>query len=440
MKALGVSASPPRALAVRALLAVAREGQTLTQATERVAADCVDPRDAALVKELCYGTLRWQPRLEAWLARLVERPLKPADIDVKFVLLLGLYQLAYMRVPAHAAVQQTVEACRALDKSWASGLVNAVLRRFQREQAAIEAAVADDEQARYAHPKWFIEELKRDWPGHWQAMLTAGNERPPFTLRVNRRVQSRADYLAKLAAAGIAARACVHSEDGITLDAAMDVVALPGFVEGACSVQDEGAQLAASLLDAADGMRVLDACAAPGGKTCHLLERHDLKLLTAVELEAKRAQRIRENLKRLKLDATLKVADAADTRSWWDGEPYQRILLDAPCSASGVVRRHPDVKLRRTPGEVAVAAGLQAKLLAALWPLLAPRGKLLYVTCSVFQRENAVQVTDFLAGHPDAAATHLQGDWGVVAGPGRQVLTGEGGMDGFYYACLEKRG
>jgi 16S rRNA (cytosine967-C5)-methyltransferase len=420
-------------------LAVAREGQTLTQASERVAADCADPRDAALVKELCFGTLRWQPRLEAWLTKLVERPLKPADLDVKFVLLLGLYQLAYLRVPAHAAVQQTVEACRALNKSWASGLVNAVLRRFQREQAAIEAATADLPEARYAHPQWFIEQLKRDWPEHWQAMLDAGNERPPFTLRVNRRAQSRDDYLAKLGQAGMAARACVHSEDGVILDAAVDVNALPGFAEGACSVQDEGAQLAALLLDAADGMRVLDACAAPGGKTCHLLERHALAL-TAVELEARRAQRIRDNLKRLKLDAVLKVADAADTRSWWDGEPYQRILLDAPCSASGVVRRHPDVKLRRTPGEVAVAAGLQAKLLAALWPLLAPRGKLLYVTCSVFQRENAGQIAEFLAAHPDSAAIPLPGAWGVAAGPGRQVLTGEGGMDGFYYACLEKRG
>jgi 16S rRNA (cytosine967-C5)-methyltransferase len=428
----------PRLLAVQVLLAVLKEGQTLTQATERVAADCADPRDAALVKELCYGTLRWLPRLEAWLARLMERPLKSADLDVKFVLLLGLYQLAYMRVPAHAAVQQTVETCRALDKAWAAGLVNAVLRRFQREQAAIEAAVADSPEARYAYPKWFIEELRGDWPEHWQAMLDAGNERPPLTLRVNRRMQGREDYLAKLTAAGMDAKPCVHSPDGVTLATAVDVKALPGFAEGAVSVQDEGAQLAETLLDAQDGMRVLDACAAPGGKTCHLLERHGLAL-TAVEQDVKRAQRIRENLIRLKLDAVLKVADAAEVQTWWDGEPFQRILLDAPCSASGVVRRHPDVKLRRTPGEVSAAAGLQARLLAALWPLLAPGGKLLYVTCSVFQRENAAQIAVFLAGHPDAAAQSPDVSWGVAAGAGRQVLMGEGGMDGFYYACLEKR-
>ena len=428
----------PRALAVQALLAVARDGQTLTQATERVAASSADPRDAALVKELCYGTLRFQPRLEAWLVKLVERPLKTADLDVKLVLLLGLYQLAYMRVPPHAAVQETVETCRSLGKGWAAGLTNAVLRRFQREQAAIEAAVADSLQARYAFPQWIIDELQRDWPEHWEAMLEAGNQRPPFTLRVNRRVQSRTDYLDKLVAAGLEAQACVHSPDGVTLGAAVDVKALPGFAEGAVSVQDEGAQLAEALLDARDGMRVLDACAAPGGKTCHLLERHDLSL-TAVEQDVKRAQRIRENLTRLKLDATLRVADAAEVQSWWGGEPFQRILLDAPCSASGVVRRHPDVKLRRTPGEVASAAALQARLLGALWPLLAPGGKLLYVTCSVFRRENAAQIGAFLAGHPDAAALPLDAAWGLVSGAGRQVLLGEGGMDGFYYACLEKR-
>ena len=428
----------PRLLAVQALLAVLKEGQTLTQATERVAAECPDGRDAALVKELCYGVLRFQPRLDAWLAKLLERPLKSSDLDVKCVLLLGLYQLAYMRVPAHAAVQQTVETCRALDKAWAAGLVNAVLRRFQREQAEVEAAVADAPEARYAFPKWFIEELQKDWPERWQAMLDAGNERPPFTLRVNRRAQNREDYLAKLAAAGLEARPCTYSPDGVVLTSAVDVKALPGFAEGAVSVQDEGAQLAEALLDARDGMRVLDACAAPGGKTCHLLERHELAL-TAVEQDVKRAQRIRENLARLKLDAVLKVADASDVQTWWGGERYQRILLDAPCSASGVVRRHPDVKSRRTPGEVSAAAGLQARLLAALWPLLAPGGKLLYVTCSVFQRENAAQIAAFLAGHPDAAALPLDAAWGVASGPGRQVLMGEGGMDGFYYACLEKR-
>ncbi len=430
----------PRVLAVHTLLRVLQDGITLTQALEQVAKESADPRDAALVSELCYGCLRWQPRLEALLVRMLERPLKAADRDVQLVLLLGIYQLSSMRVPAHAAVQQTVETCRLLGKEWAAGLVNAVLRRFQREQKALEAAVESDPVARYAYPRWFIEELKRDWPEHWQTMLDAGNGRPPLTLRINRRHISRDAYLEVLMEEGIAARACRYSDDGLVLDAPMDVTALPGFAEGHCSVQDEGAQLAAALLDAGPSMRVLDACAAPGGKTCHVLERHaDLKEVVAVELEAKRATRIAENLKRLGLEAELKVADAVQTGQWWDGQAFDRILLDAPCSASGVVRRHPDVKARRTPAEVVTAAGLQARLLAALWPLLAPRGKLLYVTCSVFQRENTRQLADFLAGQGNAEALPLTADWGVAAGPGRQVLTGEGGMDGFYYACLHKR-
>lgn len=435
-----MAAPQPRVLAVQTLVAVLGGGQTLTQAADREGVRLGDPRDAALMKELCYGTLRFLPRLEAWLARLLERPLKAADLDVKLLLLIGLYQLAWLRVPPHAAVQQTVEACRGLDKAWAAGLVNAVLRRFQRERADIEAATADALEARYAHPRWFIDELKADWPEHWQSILEAGNQRPPMTLRVNRRRGTRDTYVTELAARGIGAKACAHSAEGLTLDSAIDVVALPGFAEGRCSVQDEGAQLAAGLLDARDGMRVLDACAAPGGKTGHLLELHPGLSLLAVEQDGKRAARIRDNLARLGLEAELKVADAAAPAGWWDGRPFERILLDAPCSASGVVRRHPDVKTRRTPEELTAAAGLQARLLDALWPLLAPGGKLLYVTCSVFRRENAARLEAFLAGKPEASALTLDPGWGVAAGPGRQVLTGEGGMDGFYYGCVQKRG
>ena len=429
-----------RAEAVRALLRVLRDDLTLTQAVDEASRECADPRDAALLKEICYGTLRWKLRLEALLAHMLERPLKSADLDVKLALLIGLYQLAYLRVPPHAAVRETVEACRVLGKEWAAGLVNAVLRRFDRERPALEAAVADEPTARYAHPQWFIEELKRDWPEHWEQILDAGNARPPLTLRVNRRRAIREDYLARLAAEGIAARACRHAADGVVLEEARDVSLIPGFAEGLCSVQDEGAQLAADLVDATASMRVLDACAAPGGKTCHLLERNPvLANLMAVEQDSRRARRIDENLSRLGLSAEVKVADATVPATWWDGKPYERILLDAPCSASGVVRRHPDVKARRTRAEVAQAAGLQARLLAALWPLLAPRGKLVYVTCSVFRRENVLQLESFLAGQGDAEALPLQVEWGVPAGPGRQVLTGEDGMDGFYYACVRKR-
>ena len=430
----------PRALAVRTLLAVLQDGETLTVAAERAAAACTDLRDAALLKELCYGTLRWQLRLQALLNKLVERPLKSADLDLQLLLLLGLYQLSALRIPAHAAVQQTVEICRDLRKPWATKLVNGVLRRYLRERETLDVALQDDPVARYAHPRWFVGLVQQDWPGHWQAILEAGNQRPPLTLRVNRRRLTRDDYLQKLATVRIEARACSHAEDGVTLAAPMDVKQLPGFDAGECSVQDEAAQLAAELLDLKPGLRVLDACAAPGGKTCHILERQaDLAVVVAVEQDAGRAGRIRENLQRLRLKAELVVADAAHTRDWWDGKVFDRILLDAPCSASGVIRRHPDIKLLRTPMEVDQAVALQRRLLGALWPLLAPGGKLLYATCSVLGRENAMQVDGFLAVEAGARAVALPSGWGTTAGAGRQILSGEDGMDGFYYACLEKR-
>ena len=429
----------PRALAAQAIVEVLRDNATLTVAAERAVKDCPDRRDAALIKELGYGTLRWQPRLAALLARLLDHPLKGSDLDVEALLLLGLYQLIYMRVPDHAAVRETVEACRALKKAWASGLVNGVLRRFLRERAAIEAAVMDDPAARYAHPTWFIDEVRRDWPHHWERMLHAGNERPPLTLRANRARIARDAFLAQLAQAEIAAKACRHSEDGVMLDKPLDVAALPGFAAGLCSVQDEAAQLAAGLVDTAPGQRVLDACAAPGGKACHLLERHPGIAFLMVEKDVLRARRIHENLERLGLTAEVRTADAAEPLAWWDGVPYERILLDAPCSASGVVRRHPDAKIRRRPDQLDAAVALQRRLLDALWPLLAPRGKLVYATCSVFQRENAGQLEGFLAAHGDAEALPQEAGWGVRAGPGRQIFTGEDGMDGFYYACLQKR-
>lgn len=430
----------PRALAVRTLLAVLQDGETLNLAAERAAAACTDPRDAGLLKELCYGTLRWRLRLQALLDKLVERPLKSIDFDVQLLLLLGLYQLSTLRIPAHAAVQQTVEVCRGLRKPWATKLVNGVLRRYLRERETLEASLQDDPVARYAHPQWFVDLLRQDWPEYWQAILDAGNQRPPLTLRVNRRRLTRDNYLQKLATAGIEARVCRHAEDGVTLATPMDVKQLPGFEAGECSVQDEAAQLAVELLDLKPALRVLDACAAPGGKTCHMLERQaDLAVVVAVEQDAGRTDRIRENLQRLGLKAELVVADAAQIADWWDGKAFDRILLDAPCSASGVIRRHPDIKLRRTPADVSQAVALQRRLLTALWPLLAPGGKLLYATCSVLGRENAMQVDGFLAAEGGARAVTLPSGWGMTAGAGRQILSGEDGMDGFYYACLEKR-
>ncbi|HEX5339517.1 MAG TPA: 16S rRNA (cytosine(967)-C(5))-methyltransferase RsmB [Gammaproteobacteria bacterium] len=428
-----------RALAAQVLVAVLRDAAHLNTALKQLRPQGLAARDAALVQELCYGSLRFQPRLEFWLARLLNQPLKSSDLDLHVLLLVGLYQLAAMRIPAHAAVKETAEACRSLGKPWAVKLANAVLRRFQREQPQLQAAADQDQAARYAHPRWLIERLQTDWPQHWQTLLEAGNQRPPLTLRVNRRALRRDTLLQTFSAAGIVARACTLSADGVILETATDVETLPGFAQGHFSVQDEAAQFAAELLDVQAGMRVLDACAAPGGKTGHILEScPDAGEVLALDSDTLRSERIRSNLERLGLQATLRVADATQADVWWDGRGFERILLDAPCSASGVIRRHPDIKARRRPADVSAAASLQSRLLAALWPLLAPGGKLLYVTCSLLAEENANQIDAFLATHDEARSIALPETWGVVAGPGRQILTGQSDMDGFYYACLSK--
>jgi 16S rRNA (cytosine967-C5)-methyltransferase len=411
---------------------------TIVLNAERMAE--VAPGERGLVKALCYGTLRWQPSLAIVLARLLKRPLKRRDRDLEALLLIGLYQLTALRVPAHAAVAETVEAARTLGKPWAAGLVNGVLRGFQRAEPELLAAADADDAGRFAHPRWYIERVRREWPAGWQAILAANNAAPPLTVRVNRRRAEPAAMLSELTAAGLAARPCRYAPEGIVIETPVDVDALPGFAAGLLSVQDEAAQLAAGLLDLAPGRRVLDACAAPGGKTCHILEREPgLTELVAVDRNARRLARVRENLDRLGLEAKLIAGDAADPAGWWTGKQFDRILVDAPCSGSGVIRRHPDIKLLRTPAEVNAAATLQAAILAGLWPLLAPGGMLVYVTCSIFAAENAARAQAFVAAHRDARAHAIAAAWGRPMGAaGRQVLPGEDGMDGFYYACIGK--
>jgi 16S rRNA (cytosine967-C5)-methyltransferase len=432
-----MSRDSPRALAARVLAAV-WHGSRLDDALRQYADRDFPARDSALVQELCYGTLRFQPRLEYWLGQLLARPLKPRDFDVHALLLLGLYQLTETRVPPHAAVRETVEACRRLGKPWAVQLANAVLRRFQREQTRLLSELPQHAEAFYAHPRWLLERIRHDWPAYWQKILEADNRHPPLTLRVNRLRLSREALLAELESAGIAAKPCEFSADGISALEPFDVRAQPGFAAGHFSVQDQAAQLAADLLEAHAGMRVLDACAAPGGKTCHVLERCPQAQMLALDNDAARAQKIHQNLRRLGLSAEVKVADAGQPQRWWDGRPFERILLDAPCSATGVIRRHPDVKARRRPAEVGTAVAVQARLLAALWPLLAHGGKLLYVTCSLLVEENADQVGGFVAAHADARPLPISAHWGIESPPGRQILVGESDMDGFYYACLHK--
>ena len=326
-----------------------------------------------------------------------------------------------------------------LKKSSLKGLLNAVLRNAQRDHEALFAELERDPVLHTAHPRWLQKRLKADWPEHWQAICTANNEHPPLILRVNRRHGSRDAYLAELRGNGIEAEPCTFSRDGIRLLQPCDVKTLPGFAEGRVSVQDEAAQLAADLLDLAPGQRVLDACAAPGGKTCHLLEAQpQLSEVIALDLEPGRLARVQENLERLQLKATLIAADGRATKVWWDGTPFQRILLDAPCSATGVIRRHPDIKLTRQADDIAALAQLQGELLDALWPTLEVGGVLLYATCSVLPQENSDNIAAFLQRTPGARELDIAGAFGLKQAHGRQLLPQADGHDGFYYAKLIK--
>lgn len=397
-------------------------------------------RDRAYLQELCFGVMRWLPRLEFMLQRLLKRPLRRTDADLQALLLAGIYQILYLRTPDHAAVSASVEATRELGKPWAGKLVNAVLRRLLRERAALEAAAAAEPAAHHAHPAWLLEMLQSAWPTDWEAVVNANNTRPPFTLRVNRQRIDRDGYQAKLAAAGLESRPHPHAGQALLVTPPVPVSELPGFDDGLVSVQDAAAQLAAGLLDLAPGQRVLDACAAPGGKTAHILETEPaLAAVVAVDSDPGRLAQVDQGLQRLGLAADCVHGDATVPADWWDGQPFDRILLDAPCSGSGVIRRHPDIKHRRSAQGIDRSAALQVQLLQNLWPLLAAGGKLLYVTCSVLPQENAEVVTGFLQHQAAAEVLPITAGWGHPAGPGRQILPGETDMDGFFYACLVKR-
>lgn len=428
----------PRLAAARALASVLAGKASLGSSLPPLL-DKVEPRDRGLAQDLAFGTARWQPRLALIAEKLLQKPFKAADRDVEALLLIGLYQLFYSRIPAHAAIGETVACVDKLKKPSLKGLLNAVLRNAQRDGESIVASLDRDPVLHTAHPRWLQKALKAQWPEHWESICAANNAHPPLILRVNRRLGSRDDYLAELRRVGFDAEPCTFSRDGIRLLQACDVTTLPGFAEGRVSVQDEAAQLAAELLDLAPGQRVLDACAAPGGKTCHLLEAEPgLSGLVAVDLEEKRLVRVRENLKRLNLHAELFAADGRDLAAWWDGKPFQRILLDAPCSATGVIRRHPDIKLTRQADDIPALAQLQGELLDSLWQTLEVGGILLYATCSVMPAENSDNIAAFLARTPSARELAIGGPFGVQTPHGRQLFPQVDGHDGFYYAKLIK--
>lgn len=428
----------PRLAAVHALSAVLQGKASLAGSLPNVLQQVAD-NERPLVRELAMGTARWQPRLEVLLAQFLDKPLRRADQDVQALLLIGLYQLLYTRIPPHAALSETVACADQLKKRWAKGLVNAVLRRAQREAEELLPQLERDPVVVTAHPRWLQKLLKASWPGHWLDICSANNLHPPMTLRVNALRVSRDEYLQQLEQAGIAASATEYSHSGIRLEQPCDVHQLPGFADGLCSVQDEAAQLSAQLLDLQPGQRVLDACCAPGGKTCHILETQpQLESLLALDLEPERLQRVRNNLDRLQLQASLKAADVRDVDNWWDGQLFDRILLDAPCSATGVIRRNPDIKLTRQPEDIAELAQLQGELLDRLWPTLKSGGLLLYATCSILPAENSDNIEQFLARTPDARELDTGLSCGIVQPHGRQLFPQPDGHDGFYYALLQK--
>ena len=426
-----------RADAARLLARVVFDGVSLRSGFDARAARSSDPRDRALLAATLFSASRWWLRFDAVLGRLLERSLPAKSREIHSLLVIGFAQIERMGMPAYAVVAACVDAARLLSQPRHAGLVNAVLRRFLREREALFTDVDRDPVALHAHPRWLIERIRADWPRDADAILAANNCEAPLTLRVNRRRCRRDELLARLAAADVAAEAPLHLPDAVVLAESTDVSRLPGFAEGHFSVQDGAAQQVVDLLDLQSGMRVLDACAAPGGKSAHILERADVEL-TALDVDATRLPRLHENLQRLGLAATVLEGDASRPESWWDGRPFDRILLDAPCSATGIIRRQPDIKLHRRAADIAPLAAIQARLGTALWPMLAKGGKLLYATCSVLRAENEVAISGFLDRHHDACASPLHERLGRAAGAGRQNLPGNKGMDGFYYALLEK--
>lgn len=390
-----------------------------------------------MTKEICFGFCRHYFRLEAMAGHLMKK--RPKEIEIWIVLLMGLYQLHYMHVPDYAVVKETVSLLEKIKKVWAKGLVNAVLRNFCRQQSEIITALANDEAFIYGQPKNLLNHLRADWPNDWQDIAAANDTHPPMTLRVNLRKKTVAEYLKLLQEANMEAEAHPIAPEGVILKIPCDVHSLPGFADGWVSVQDGAAQLAASLLSLQPGLRVLDACCAPGGKTCHMLEREpNLKECVALDVDSKRLKRVGDNLARLRLHATLLEGDALLPEQWWDGQLFDRILLDAPCSATGVIRRHADIKLLRTDEEIAAVTRVQYAMLRSLWPLLAPGGLIVYATCSIIAEENEKQIAEFVAAQTNCTIVKINSIWGRFTGHGQQILPGEQGMDGFFYSVLLK--
>jgi len=428
-----------RVAAVQAMHSVLVHGSsfnTVLDEAERGLPDSARSRFRAL----CFEWARWATQLQAIVDAQLDKPLRNKDVDVYLLMQLGVLELTHMDLPAHTAVNETVKALRGLRKPWAKGLVNAVLRNTVRNPVDVESLSLNE---RYAYPQWWVKHLRTDWPNDFTALLQAGNQRAPMTLRVNERISNRDDAIKTLNAAAIDSVAHPIAPQAIVLAEPKAVHELPGFSDGVLSVQDGAAQMVVSLLHRAGvkPQRVLDACAAPGGKTAHLLEAFDTEELLALDHSAARLQRIEQTLARLNFQdrARCQVADAGAPDAWWDGKAFDLILLDAPCTGSGVIRRHPDIKHTRRQEDIAALALQQTHLLQALWPSVAPGGYLLYATCSIMALENSVQMDNFLSAHADACHCTLPDmTWARAQSVGYQVFPGDHGLDGFYYALIKK--
>ena len=429
----------PRLAALHSLAQVLDKGINL--ADSDAAGSLPDARDRALARHLGYGVIRWLNSLQWLSGQLISRPLKVRDQDISRLILIGLYELWQDGTAPHAAIHETAECARLLGKPWAVGLVNAVLRRFQREQQHW-LALLDERPEKFAHPQWMLAKFQSDWPQHWREFVLANNHAAPLWMRINRSRPGHEDVPGMLLESGYNIDSHPLAADAIRVTPAAKVSAIPGFEQGRLSVQDPAAQLTADLMDLTAQHRVLDACAAPGGKTCHILERFPSIEMTAVELSKSRLLKVQENLERLGFEQaaglTMVAGDAAKPSDWWDGTAYDRILLDAPCTATGVIRRHPDIKWLRTSEQLEKVILVQEKLLNQLWPLLKPGGILVYATCSVLIDENRGQISRFLKHHDDAEMLAIDVSWGHNQGRGRQILPGEEEMDGFFYARLRK--
>ena len=422
-----------RAAAARVLAPVIRGEQSLQQHFDG-ALDKIEGKDRALFHELVYGTLRHYEVLHSISKALVDKLPRNKDADILALILLGLYQITHLRIPDHAALSETVAASKALKKVWAKNLINAVLRRYLREQETL-----NTQHQRPCLPDWLLSHVQNDWPQQCADICQQSLLPAPITLRANRHQTHRDTLISVLNEQGIESQACTHADDGLRLNDSSDLRRIDEHLHKHFSVQDEAAQLAAPLMMLTAGQRVLDACAAPGGKSTHILEHSKTLALTALEIDEKRSQRIRDNLSRLDLKATILCADACQTDDWWDGQRFDRILLDAPCSATGIIRRHPDIKLLRRPSDLAKLNELQQRLLQQLWPCLSPGGILLYATCSLLKCENVDQMRVFLANTSDAEEVPIDAEWGIAQDVGRQLLPQAQGHDGFYYARIKKR-